>query len=83
MYAIIGMECFKEKIKYYGYSNISDSENNCGNPKLEGSEFVVKQYCNNNFNDIAHAFVLLFELMVVNQWHDILLLFVETNFRGF
>lgn len=28
-----------------------------------------KRYCSNNFNDIFHAFVVLFELLVVNQWH--------------
>jgi hypothetical protein len=41
----------------------------------------MKRYCNNNFNDIFHAMVLLFELMVVNQWHDILCIYDQTNFR--
>ena len=72
MYGIIGMECFKGKITFYGYSNVSEANNYCGNLRLKDSEFFTKQYCSNNFNDISHAFVLLFELMVVNQWHDIL-----------
>merc|ERR1712241_254791 len=29
------------------------------------------KYCKNNFNDIGSAFIVLFELLVVNQWHVI------------
>lgn len=65
VYAIIGMECFQGLIKYTNHT----MEPFCGNEKLNGSEFFNKGYCNNNFNDITHSFVLLFDLMVVNQWH--------------
>lgn len=73
IYAIIGMELFQGYIGYHGYQNVSQENLFCGNPKLEGTEFFTKRYCNNNFNDIFHSLVLLFELMVVNQWHNILL----------
>uniref|UniRef100_X2AIS5 Ion transport domain-containing protein n=1 Tax=Capitella teleta TaxID=283909 RepID=X2AIS5_CAPTE len=64
IYAIIGMEIFQGTIKFYGYENLTQAEMFCGNPKLRGTEFYIKRYCNNNFNDIFHAMVLLFELMV-------------------
>ena len=40
-----------------------------GNPKLEGSEFAGDGYFLNNFNDVFSAYITLFELTVVNQWH--------------
>lgn len=40
-----------------------------GNPALDDSQFASYGYFRNNFNDIASSFVLLFELMVVCQWH--------------
>ena len=36
---------------------------------LQKSDFAVDGYCSNNFNDLFSAFVTLFELMAVNQWH--------------
>jgi hypothetical protein len=32
-------------------------------------EVTILCHCSNNFNDLLSSFVLLFELMVVNQWH--------------
>lgn len=73
VFAIIGMELFGNKIKYYGYDNLSNpSHLYCGNTLLNGSTFYESQYCGNNFNNVLNTFVVLFELMVVNQWHDIL-----------
>lgn len=73
-YAIIGMEIFNNKIQYFGYNESMQLENHryCGNPALKGSLFYKSQYCSNNFNDLLKSIVLLFELTVVNQWHDIL-----------
>lgn len=71
IFAIVGMESFQDLVKYSGYDE--DSELYCGNEKLQDSDFWRDHYCNNNFNDIIHAFIVLFELTVVNQWHDILL----------
>lgn len=55
---------------YYGNGS-STTEPYCGNFRLKDSKFYESHYCSNNFNDIASAFVTLFELMVVNQWHVI------------
>lgn len=66
------MEIFQNKIKYYGYTNLNATTLYCGNPALNGSEFFNKQYCSNNFNHFMAAIILLFQLLVVNQWHDIL-----------
>lgn len=76
VFACIGMELFKGHVTYYNYDNLTDETNNCGNARLNGSEFFIKRYCKNNFNNIIHAFVVLFDLMVVNQWHDILFIII-------
>ena len=77
----MGMELFSGLIKMEGSypastnSNGTDGENFtefCGNIKLKGSDFYADRYCNNNFNNILRSFKLLFDLMVVNQWHSIL-----------
>ncbi|KAK7476229.1 hypothetical protein BaRGS_00032505 [Batillaria attramentaria] len=73
-FAIIGMEIFQGLIKDFGY-NENDTDVShlwCGNPKLKDTTFYRLKYCKNNFDDIIKAFVLMFELSVVNQWHDIL-----------
>lgn len=70
-FAIIGMEAFKGRIRFYGYdeSSLPYEKLFCGNPNLENSEFYRQQYCANNFNNILRSFVTLSELLVVNQWH--------------
>ena len=80
MYAILGMELFGGLIKMEGsyppFDSNGTSEENvtafCGNIKLKGSDFYADRYCSNNFNDILRSFKVLFDLMVVNQWHSIL-----------
>jgi len=72
VYAIVGMELFKGRITYYGYTNLTEETNYCGDVRLNGSEFFIKKYCKTNFNNIFHAYVVLYTLMIVNQWHDIL-----------
>lgn len=69
IFAIVGMEAFQGLVQYTGYG--PDSDLYCGNDKLQNSDFWRDKYCNNNFNDIIHAFIVLFELTVVNQWHVI------------
>ncbi|KFM81737.1 Two pore calcium channel protein 1, partial [Stegodyphus mimosarum] len=72
VFAIVGMEIFHNKIKYYGYQNVNNTSHlYCGNMLLNGSVFYQSQYCSNNFNNILNTLVVLFELMVVNQWHVI------------
>ena len=72
-FALIGMEAFGGKIRYFGYdeSNQSISQKYCGNALLKDSQFYREHYCSNNFNDLFSALVTLFELMTVNQWHVI------------
>ncbi|XP_019647595.1 PREDICTED: two pore calcium channel protein 1-like [Branchiostoma belcheri] len=71
IFAIIGMEAFAGRITPEPFlTNRSQTRPiTCGNPRLNGTQFAMNRYCNNNFNDILHSFVVLFELMVVNQWH--------------
>ena len=72
-FAIIGMEVFGGKVSYHGYEEANQVYNDkyCGNPLLKDSDFYKDHYCSNNFNDLISAFVTLFELMTVNQWHVI------------
>ena len=87
MFAIIGMEAFQGKISSVTYNenttqqvsvilgNYTKEEHGwmvCENEKLNNTDFADLRYCANNFNDVASAFITLFEMMVVNQWHDIL-----------
>ena len=72
-FAVIGLEAFKGSIEFYGpdANSLDIDQLNCGNINLENSEFARQKYCGNNFNNILRAFVVLFELLVVNQWHVI------------
>ncbi|XP_028398587.1 two pore calcium channel protein 1-like [Dendronephthya gigantea] len=71
VYAILGMEIFQGKIRMLGYPNATAnaSELFCGDVKLKNSEFYNEHYCGDNFNDILKSLKILFDLMVVNQWH--------------
>ena len=75
MYAILGMELFQGKIKMLGYPNATANVTQlfCGDMKLKNSEYYNEHYCGDNFNNIFKALKILFDLMVVNQWHSILL----------
>ncbi|PWA29283.1 hypothetical protein CCH79_00013918 [Gambusia affinis] len=71
IFAMVGMELFKNKVKFY--EDVSNPEKAyCGNLLLKGSTFAQLNYCKNNFNNVVSSFILLLELTVVNQWHDIL-----------
>lgn len=72
MFAIIGMEAFHSKVQFFDPNFTAPDALVCGNPALKDSAFARNRYCKNNFNDLASAFILLMELTVVNQWHDIL-----------
>ncbi|XP_072490786.1 two pore channel protein 2-like [Notamacropus eugenii] len=71
MFAIIGMELFQDKIKFFSESSTNPHALDCGNPALKDSTFARSRYCKNNFNDLASSFIILTELTVVNQWHVI------------
>ncbi|XP_074647512.1 uncharacterized protein LOC141903307 [Tubulanus polymorphus] len=72
IYAIIGMELYGGLIKYNEYNgNVSEEHSFCGNTALNNSDYYKFHYCGNNFNNILHSLIVLFELMYVNQWHVI------------
>ncbi|XP_060919809.1 two pore segment channel 3 isoform X1 [Labrus mixtus] len=68
IFAMVGMELFKGKVKYYEDTSDPASEY-CGNLLLKGTPFAHLNYCKNNFNSVVSSFILLVELTVVNQWH--------------
>ncbi|XP_060951799.1 two pore segment channel 3 [Limanda limanda] len=68
VFAMMGMELFKDKVKFSEDPN--DPEKfYCGNTRLRGTAFAHLNYCKNNFNNVVSSFILLVELTVVNQWH--------------
>ena len=79
MYAILGMELFQNRIKMLGYSNgtANETESFCGDERLKNSEYYNEHYCGDNFNNILKSFKILFDLLVVNQWHSILLIILK------
>ncbi|KFP37056.1 Two pore calcium channel protein 2, partial [Chlamydotis macqueenii] len=78
VFAIIGMELFHGKIQFFPANSNAPHALECGNAALKDSLFARAKYCKNNFNNFASSFVVLMELTVVNQWHDILSLFSLT-----
>ncbi|NWU71955.1 TPC1 protein, partial [Pterocles burchelli] len=72
VFAIIGMELFHGKIQFFPPNSNAPHALECGNPTLKDSLFARGKYCKNNFNNFASSFIVLMELTVVNQWHDIL-----------
>ncbi|NWW44829.1 TPC1 protein, partial [Pedionomus torquatus] len=72
VFAIIGMELFHGKIQFFPANSNAPYALECGNPALKDSLFARGKYCKNNFNNFVSSFIVLMELTVVNQWHDIL-----------
>ncbi|XP_010772901.1 two pore segment channel 3 [Notothenia coriiceps] len=68
VFAMVGMELFKHKVKFYEDSS-DPAKAYCGNVLLKGTDFAQLNYCKNNFNNVVSSFILLVELTVVNQWH--------------
>uniref|UniRef100_A0A8C6PX20 Two pore segment channel 3 n=1 Tax=Nothobranchius furzeri TaxID=105023 RepID=A0A8C6PX20_NOTFU len=66
VFAIVGMELFKNKVKFFDNSTHPEHAY-CGNPLLKGHSFAQLGYCKNNFNNVVSSFILLVELTVVNQ----------------
>ncbi|XP_044045272.1 two pore segment channel 3 isoform X2 [Siniperca chuatsi] len=69
IFAMVGMELFKGKVKFYEEDSTDPEKAYCGNPLLKGTAFAELNYCKNNFNNVVSSFILLVELTVVNQWH--------------
>lgn len=72
IFAMVAMELFKGKIQYFEPNSTRPDQEYCGNPLLKGTTFAKLNYCKNNFNNVVSSFIVLLELTVVNQWHDIL-----------
>ncbi|XP_072265563.1 two pore channel protein 2-like [Pyxicephalus adspersus] len=71
VFAIIGMEIFKHKIRFFPENSTDPFALGCGTQTLMESAFAKNKYCKNNFNNIGYTFIVLAELTVVNQWHII------------
>jgi two pore calcium channel protein 3 len=74
MFAMVGMEVFKNRIKFYGADTYDDTTADgrkyCGlSEEFKDTSFYKFKYCANNFNDFGSAIIVLLELLVVNQWH--------------
>ncbi|XP_045740485.1 uncharacterized protein LOC123851042 isoform X1 [Mirounga angustirostris] len=69
VFAIIGMEAFHGKVRFFDPNFTTPDALVCGNPALKDSAFARDRYCKNNFNDLASSLIVLMELTVVNQWH--------------
>uniref|UniRef100_A0A8C7BHB2 Ion transport domain-containing protein n=1 Tax=Neovison vison TaxID=452646 RepID=A0A8C7BHB2_NEOVI len=67
VFAIIGMEAFHGKVRFFDPNFTTPDALMCGNPALKDSAFARDRYCKNNFNDLASSFIVLMELTVVNQ----------------
>jgi two pore calcium channel protein 3 len=64
---MIGMEIFGKSIQSQNYDEKTPID--CMNTNLKDTDFAKFKYCRNNFATFTNSLVLLFELMVVNQWH--------------
>ncbi|XP_066513035.1 two pore calcium channel protein 1-like [Hoplias malabaricus] len=69
IFAMVGMELFKGKVRFFEADSSDPERKYCGNSLLNGSAFARNNYCKNNFNNVVSSFILLLELTVVNQWH--------------
>ncbi|XP_062392597.1 two pore segment channel 3 [Sardina pilchardus] len=69
IFAMVGMELFKDKVLFFPPDSTDPQKEYCGNPLLKGTTFAKNNYCKNNFNNVVSSFILLLELTVVNQWH--------------
>uniref|UniRef100_A0A3Q1HBA4 Two pore segment channel 3 n=1 Tax=Acanthochromis polyacanthus TaxID=80966 RepID=A0A3Q1HBA4_9TELE len=66
IFAMVGMELFKGKVKFYEDAG-DPAKEYCGNRLLNGTAFAQLNYCKNNFNNVVSSYILLVELTVVNQ----------------
>ncbi|XP_076151868.1 two pore segment channel 3 isoform X2 [Alosa pseudoharengus] len=69
IFAMVGMELFKGKVRFLPPDSTDPQKEYCGNLLLKGTAFAKNNYCKNNFNNVVSSFILLLELTVVNQWH--------------
>ncbi|KAK6169402.1 hypothetical protein SNE40_020466 [Patella caerulea] len=73
-FAIMGMELFHDAIKYHGNS----TQNGSVLPYECGS-YQQLDYWANNFDDFAASVVVLWDIMVVNNWHVFLAAYAKAT----
>ncbi|KAH3844389.1 uncharacterized protein LOC127873579 [Dreissena polymorpha] len=72
VFAVIGMEIFKGKIRSFPVSIGNDtSEKYCGALALNNSEFYKSEYCYLNFNDVIGSALVLATVTFQNNWHQV------------
>eukprot|EP01006_Ploeotia_vitrea_P039776 TRINITY_DN66376_c5_g1_i2.p1 TRINITY_DN66376_c5_g1~~TRINITY_DN66376_c5_g1_i2.p1 ORF type:complete len:829 (-),score=434.81 TRINITY_DN66376_c5_g1_i2:379-2865(-) len=62
-FAIVGMETLSGKITYEKQAELTDLFTR------ERLVYAADNYWENNFNDLTHSLVTLWELMIVNNWY--------------
>lgn len=84
-FAIIGIELFRGKIQYDSFDNMTTPlDNSSGATTIlarECGSYQQLRYWPNNFNDFASSCVVLWDLMVVNNWHVFLQAYREVSGR--
>ncbi|KAM9584811.1 LOW QUALITY PROTEIN: two pore channel protein 2-like [Trichechus inunguis] len=66
MFAIVGMEIFHGKVRFFDPNFTTPDALVCGNLALKATAFADR-YCRNNFNGLNSSFIALMALMLVNQ----------------
>ena len=75
------MELFKDTIKFSSFGPAADFANVTPEAVTCGS-YQQLGYWPNNFNDFASTIVVLWDLMVVNNWHVFLKAYKEVTGKG-
>ncbi|XP_031425623.1 two pore calcium channel protein 2-like isoform X2 [Clupea harengus] len=71
VYAVLGIWLFQGAISPPAHDSISNSsmENISANFSMECGTYEQLEYWPNNFDDFASSLVMLYNIMVVNNWH--------------
>ncbi|KAL2089257.1 hypothetical protein ACEWY4_016156 [Coilia grayii] len=71
VYAVLGIWLFQGSISPPDHNSLSNSsmENISANLSMECGTYEQLEYWPNNFDDFASSLVLLYNIMVVNNWH--------------
>ncbi|XP_038048853.1 two pore calcium channel protein 2-like [Patiria miniata] len=72
VFAVLGMELFRGTIRI-------ESTNSVNRTKAECGSYSQLEYWANNFDDFAAALVVLFDVMVVNNWHVFLKAYADAT----
>ncbi|XP_052241864.1 two pore channel protein 2-like isoform X2 [Dreissena polymorpha] len=67
-FAMLGMELFQGKITYAPVNNTGGNSSILSNPTMECGSYEQLNYWANNFDDFAASIVVLWDIMVLNNW---------------